>query len=151
MESHKWQRMPISQRIPCVFWPFLWGQLISPSHNTGFNKSSELGNEAFVSCPPGYRYFYWKVPSFLGKYFMECFWVNGPENKRKRCLKKKKKLKRQRERGLLRIQQVKSRWGTERLHCHHSKSRNLPQQETQLKGWAQIYRCSFSGFKDSRV
>lgn len=33
--------------LPRVVWPLLWGQLISPSHNTGFNRSSEPGDGAF--------------------------------------------------------------------------------------------------------
>lgn len=99
-------------------------------------QSWEMG--LFMSCPPGHRYFYRKVPSFLGKYFVVCFWV----------------AKKAREGGDFVFKEDrdskdgtgKSRWGAERLHCH-SRSRDLLQQDIgsikRLKGWAKFIDVHF--------
>lgn len=49
----------------------------------------------------------------------------------------------------------KGQMGADRLPCHPSRSRHLLQEVNsikRLKGWARIYRCSFSSFsRDNTV
>lgn len=124
--------------LPHVVWLFLWGQLISPSHNRFAQNAQGWEMGLFVSCSAGYGYFYRMMRSFLGKYFMG--WV----------------AQKAREGGDFVFKDGDSKNGTGKgpdegqkgFHCHHSRSRDLLQQELnstkRLKVRAHIHRCSFS-------